>query len=111
MKNWIISCCLLLSVGVIAQVKTIKKLQLNIENGIAIQGYDPVAYFKQAKAIKGQKQLSVQQEGVLYYFSSETKQVVDLSPAEHTKNYFLTLAPAKYWGDVYGWKRNKENEI
>jgi len=46
-----------------------------------------------------------------YYFSSETKQVVDLSPAEHTKNYFLTLAPAKYWGDVYGWKRDKDGEI
>ena len=78
----------MLSVGVIAQVKTIKKLQLNIENGIAIQGYDPVAYFKQAKAIKGQKQLSVQQEGVLYYFSSESnKQAFIKNPLAYEPQY------------------------
>lgn len=45
--------------------------QFNNENGLAIQGYDPVAYFAQNKAIKGQKQFAVVAEGLTYYLSSE----------------------------------------
>ena len=44
--------------------------QFNLEKGVAIQGYDPVAYFAQGKAIKGNKQFAASAEGVLYYFSS-----------------------------------------
>jgi YHS domain-containing protein len=42
----------------------------NIENGVAIQGYDPVAYFTQNKAVKGNKQFAVAAEGITYYLSS-----------------------------------------
>jgi len=45
-----------------------------------------------------------------FYYSTETRQVLDLSPTEHTKNNFLTMAGSFYWGDVYGWKRNEEGE-
>jgi YHS domain-containing protein len=44
--------------------------QFNIEKGIAIQGYDPVAYFTLNKAVKGKKELAVAAEGVTYYFST-----------------------------------------
>lgn len=44
--------------------------QFNLEKGVAIQGYDAVAYFTQSKAVKGSKRFSVSAEGVLYYFSS-----------------------------------------
>jgi len=40
----------------------------NLEKGIAIQGYDPVAYFNQSKALKGNKQFAATAEGVTYYF-------------------------------------------
>jgi len=40
----------------------------NLEKGIAIQGYDPVAYFNQSKALKGNKQFAATVEGVTYYF-------------------------------------------
>jgi len=43
----------------------------NLEKGLAIQGYDPVAYFKSNKAIEGKKELAAQYEGVTYYFSSQ----------------------------------------
>jgi YHS domain-containing protein len=43
----------------------------NLEKGLAIQGYDPVAYFKSNKAIQGKKELAAQYEGVIYYFSSQ----------------------------------------
>ena len=42
----------------------------NLEKSVAIQGYDPVAYFSQNKAVKDNKQFSAVAEGVLYYFSS-----------------------------------------
>jgi YHS domain-containing protein len=46
--------------------------EFNLEKKVAIQGYDPVAYFKQNKAIKGKKELMVIYEGVMYQFSSVT---------------------------------------
>ncbi len=46
--------------------------QFNHEKGIAIQGYDPVAYFEQNKAIKGSKQFAALAEGITYYFSSSS---------------------------------------
>lgn len=44
--------------------------QFNLKRNIAIKGYDPVAYFKQGKAVKGKKELTSTFEGVIYNFSS-----------------------------------------
>jgi YHS domain-containing protein len=44
--------------------------EFNLEKKVAIQGYDPVAYFKQNKAVKGKKELVANYEGVIYQFSS-----------------------------------------
>ncbi|WP_395046205.1 YHS domain-containing (seleno)protein [Flavobacterium sp.] len=60
----------------------------NIENKIAIQGYDPVAYFKQKKAIKGKKELSFSYEGVIYNFSNkDNKEVFTKTPAIYEPQY------------------------
>lgn len=53
-----------------AQEATPHTKQYNLEDNLAIQGYDPVAYFKENKAVKGSKDLAVSYQGVLYYFSS-----------------------------------------
>jgi YHS domain-containing protein len=42
----------------------------NLSKGIAVQGYDPVAYFTQHKAVKGKKEFAVNAEGITYYLSS-----------------------------------------
>ena len=39
-------------------------------NKLAIQGYDPVAYFTQSKAVPGSASFKTQHDGVTYYFSS-----------------------------------------
>ena len=63
---------LLLSVTTFAQ-STSKRLEhFNLEKKVAIQGYDPVAYFKQSKAIKGKKEIAIAYEGVIYQFSTTT---------------------------------------
>lgn len=42
----------------------------NLDGKLAIEGYDPVAYFKQHLAVKGHKEWAVLHQEVLYYFSS-----------------------------------------
>ena len=41
------------------------------KDGIAIRGYDPVAYFKQSKPVKGQETISYDWNGVKWLFSSD----------------------------------------
>jgi YHS domain-containing protein len=53
-----------------AQTKTIDK-NVNTQNGVAIQGYDPVAYFEVGKAVKGIKDISTNFQEAIYYFSTE----------------------------------------
>lgn len=43
---------------------------LNLDEGVAIQGYDPVAYFKESKPVKGDKSFSYAYGSATYYFSS-----------------------------------------
>ncbi len=62
--------------------------QYNLENNLAIQGYDPVAYFKQNKAIKGKKEISVTLEDSQYYFySQENKSAFEKSPSIYEPQY------------------------
>ncbi len=50
----------------------VRKKHFNLENNLAIQGYDPVAYFTQNKAEKGNPKYTVNVEGTVYYFMTET---------------------------------------
>ena len=63
----------------------------NLEKNVAIQGYDPVAYFKQGKAVKGKKEITALHEGVVYYFSMPVN-----------KDYFLKN-PSKFEPQYGGW--------
>ncbi|HET9826184.1 MAG TPA: YHS domain-containing (seleno)protein [Chitinophagaceae bacterium] len=66
----------------------LRKAQFNLENGIAISGYDPVAYFKQGKAIKGKKEFAVFFQGVTYYFASiENKDEFKKEPSVYEPQY------------------------
>jgi YHS domain-containing protein len=63
----------------------------NIENKLALQGYDPVAYFNQNKAIEGASNIKTEVNGIIYYFSSESN-----------KKLFITN-PEKYQAEYGGW--------
>ena len=39
-------------------------------NGVILRGYDPVAYFTQKKAVKGNPKYQTKYQGAIYYFSS-----------------------------------------
>jgi YHS domain-containing protein len=71
-----------------AQSASKKSSEYNLENKIAIQGYDPVAYFKQGKAIKGKKEITTSYEGVIYQFSSvSNKEIFSKKPASFEPQY------------------------
>lgn len=62
--------------------------QTNQKNGIAIQGYDPVAYFESSKAIKGRKEISTSFNGVTYQFISEDHKALFLkNPAYYEPQF------------------------
>lgn len=44
--------------------------QANLERGVALAGYDPVAYIEQERAVEGDKKLESRYRGVIYRFAS-----------------------------------------
>ena len=66
-----------------------RKKEFNLDDGIAIHGYDPVAYFTQGKAIKGKKEFgAVVYAGVTYnFYSAENKEAFKKSPAAYEPQY------------------------
>lgn len=73
-----------------AQSQTeLPKKQFNLSgSSLAIEGFDPVAYFTQNKAVKGSKNYAVVHEGVTYYFSSEqNKKAFIAKPAAYEPQY------------------------
>ena len=66
----------------------LRKKQFNLDGGIAISGYDPVAYFTQNKAVKGKKDMAVYHQGVTYYFSSAAnKDLFKSNPSKYEPEY------------------------
>ncbi|MHC0444638.1 YHS domain-containing (seleno)protein [Flavobacterium sp. 3-218] len=91
MKKLALLLLILISGSSFAQNDAKRISQYNLENKIGIQGYDPVGYFNQGKAVKGKKEVWVSYQGVTYNFSS----------AEN-KNAFLKN-PSKYEPQYGGW--------
>lgn len=70
MKKTVAMVAAMFLTAIIFAQAPLRTQHFNLDNGLAIQGYDPVAYFTQNKAIKGNKQMSGTVDGVTYYFSS-----------------------------------------
>lgn len=88
MKNIFLLFIALLSINTFAQNASKRVKNLNLENKIALQGYDPVAYFTQKKAVKGKSNLTTTYEGVVYQFSSQANKDLFLkNPAGYEPQY------------------------
>ena len=61
------------------------------DNGVALQGYDPVSYFSNDKPIEGDPNIQYTYVGVTYYFASEENQAV------------FKANPGKYEPAYGGW--------
>ena len=78
--------CFIVSLG-FAQENSKRTKHFNLKNDVAIQGYDPVAYFAQG-ATKGKKKFAVLYQGVQYYFSSaDNKMLFEANPGKYEPQY------------------------
>lgn len=91
MKHLLLSLTLIFSAVIVFSQDQKRQSNFNLEKGIAVQGYDVVAYFNAGKAIKGITANTVFYQGVKYQFSSI------LNKEEFKKN------PSKYEPQYGGW--------
>jgi YHS domain-containing protein len=85
MKRILIPAIMALALISTASAKTL----VNVDrSGVAIKGYDPVAYFTDKKAVKGNAQLQSNVGGVIYYFASaENKAAFDADAAKYQPQF------------------------
>jgi len=68
--------------------KSDKQLVLRDADGVAIEGYDAVAYFTDGRPVQGSAQHASSYQGALYRFASaEHKAVFDAAPAKYAPQY------------------------
>jgi len=92
-----------LALPVFAQTST--KTLVNVDStGVAIQGYDPVAFFTDNKPVKGDQKFLVKHDGAIYFFATkEHKDLFKENAAKYEPEYGGYCA--------YGVSKNKLVEI
>lgn len=87
-KTILILFVALFSATTFAQSAAKRTSEFNLEKKVAIQGYDPVAYFTQKKAVKGKPTIASTYEGVIYNFSSQSnKDLFVKNPSNYEPQY------------------------
>ena len=72
----------------LAQDGALRKKHFNLDGGLALAGYDAVAYINQSKAVKGNKNFAITHEGVTYYFATDAnKEEFRKSPSRFEPAY------------------------
>ena len=82
----------LLSIPVLVQATlnpTERNVLLNLDaHGVAISGYDPVAYFTESRAVKGDSTYQSKIGNAIYHFASlKNKQLFDTSPQNYRPQF------------------------
>ncbi len=56
--------------------------------GVALEGYDPVAYFVDGRAVRGKKKFALEQDGVMWRFSNaQNMDLFKVSPADYMPQF------------------------
>ena len=88
MKNLILPLLILITVVCSAQQsEATRKKHFNLDNNVALSGYDPVSYFAN-KPIEGNKNIKYSYKGVTYYFLTEkSKALFKANPEKYEPQY------------------------
>ena len=79
---------LLLVLGLAALVGTQVAARVNSENGLAIRGYDPVAYFTEGRPVRGQTAFTHRWDGTNWrFFSAANRDRFAADPARYAPAY------------------------
>jgi YHS domain-containing protein len=85
MKKVLAAFVILVTFSTIAAAKELLNLD---SNGVAIQGYDPVAFFTDNRPVKGNSQFQADYHGAKYYFASaEHKAAFDNEPSKYEPQF------------------------
>lgn len=85
MKKIMIVAAMLLLITSVAKAQ---KSEIFISGGKAIKGYDPVAFFKESKPVKGSENISFQYKDATWLFSStENLESFKKSPKKYAPQY------------------------
>ena len=78
-----------ISIAVAQNPTEFHKKQYNLDNdGLAIKGYDPVAYFTANKALEGKKEITLTTEGITYHFASvQDRDLFKSNPEKYQPQY------------------------
>jgi YHS domain-containing protein len=92
-------------VGLVFPALAQNKSLLNLDkSGVAIQGYDPVAFFTDSKPVKGKPELGFHYKGATYYFvSKEHRDLFKADPKKYEPEFGGYCA--------YGVSRSKVVEV
>ena len=71
MKNRFTTLALLCCLAVISACTSIKSSPVFADDAGALRGYDPVGYFDQNQAIKGDREIGYDYQGARFYFASQ----------------------------------------
>jgi YHS domain-containing protein len=85
MKTFFIYLSALIALAVVASAAEVVNID---KNGLALQGYDPVAYFTDGEPVKGSPQFTATYKGATYQFASaEHKQLFEKAPAKYEPQF------------------------
>lgn len=78
----------LLTEQAFSQQETFRREHFNLKHALAIEGYDPVSYFKENRPRPGKRDLSITFKGVTYYFAtSENRDLFKNDPGKYEPQY------------------------
>jgi YHS domain-containing protein len=85
MKHFLLFVFALLGLAHVASAQSL--INVN-KSGLAIKGYDPVAYFTSNAAVKGDPKFTATYEGATYQFSSEeNKNLFEANPGKYAPQF------------------------
>lgn len=84
--------------------------EVNVQNGYAVHGYDPVAYFTEGRPVEGRDAHTAEHNGATYRFASaEHREMFLADPAKYAPQYGgfcafgVAMAGRKFDGDPNAW--------
>jgi len=87
MKPILFTLILFFTTCLFAQDETARKKHFNLEDNVALSGYDPVSYFVN-KPVEGKKEFSYKHEGITYYFLTEkSREIFKAKPKKYEPQY------------------------
>ncbi len=94
---------MLIALPINASVSHAAKSQIysNSSTSIAINGYDPVAYFTERKAVEGKPKHALKWKGAIWHFSSaQNKALFETAPTKYAPQYGGYCAFAVSYGST-----------